>query len=166
MGSALFTEGEVYLRDYQPEDAPALWRLFFDTVRRVNRREYSAAQVEAWASEDIDPLDWQALLDHNRPFIVEQSGRILGYADLQPDGLIDHFFCHRQAQGKGVGTRLMVHIELQAQYLGLNALHAHVSLTAEPFFKRFGFEVVKREVVQVRGQTLSRCLMRRDLSSK
>ncbi len=153
----------VHIREYRSEDAPLLWQLFFHTVRRVNLGDYSAAQVEAWASETIAPGDWQALLDHNCPFIVEQSGQILGYADLQPDGLIDHFFCHWQAQGQGVGALLMERIFQQAGLYALSAVHAHVSLTAEPFFKRFGFEVVERESVQVRGESLQRCLMRRSM---
>lgn len=151
----------VRIRDYRSEDAPLLWQLFFETVRRINRGDYSEAQVEAWASDSIASADWQALLDQNRPFIAEGSGQILGYADLQPDGLIDHFFCHWQAQGQGVGTLLMEYALEQAERYALSHVQAHVSLTAEPFFKHFGFEVVEREAVQVRGQVLKRCLMRK-----
>ncbi len=48
----------VVLRQFQPDDAPALLALFRDTVRRVNSRDYSPAQVTAWASDEIDPVAW------------------------------------------------------------------------------------------------------------
>lgn len=48
----------VTLRPYRPHDAPALLALFRDTIRRVNRRDYSPAQVAAWAADDIDTARW------------------------------------------------------------------------------------------------------------
>jgi putative acetyltransferase len=44
------------------------------------------------------------------PFIAETDGVIAGYSDLQSSGLIDHFFCHHNYQGCGVGKALMSHI--------------------------------------------------------
>ena len=38
------------LRRYRAEDLPALSRLFGETVRRVNIRDYTPAQAEAWAA--------------------------------------------------------------------------------------------------------------------
>jgi hypothetical protein len=37
----------VTLRPYRPGDAPALLALFRDTIRRVNSRDYSPAQIAA-----------------------------------------------------------------------------------------------------------------------
>ncbi len=44
------------LRRYRTEDLPALARLFGETVRRVNYRDYTPAQVEAWAAGEADLL--------------------------------------------------------------------------------------------------------------
>jgi hypothetical protein len=43
----------VSLRPYRPEDAPALLGLFRDTIRRINSRDDSPAQIAAWASEEV-----------------------------------------------------------------------------------------------------------------
>ena len=48
----------VTLRPYRRDDAPALLALFRDTIHRVNSRDYSPAQVAAWASDDIDTAEW------------------------------------------------------------------------------------------------------------
>ena len=38
------------LRRYRTEDLPILARLFGETVRQVNCRDYTLPQVEAWAT--------------------------------------------------------------------------------------------------------------------
>lgn len=37
------------LREYRPEDCEAITRLFYDTVHTVNQRDYTPAQLDAWA---------------------------------------------------------------------------------------------------------------------
>ena len=39
----------MMIRDYEGEDAPRVARLFYETVRSVNRADYSEEQVRAWA---------------------------------------------------------------------------------------------------------------------
>ena len=48
----------ITIRDFQEEDAPTLWALFFNTVRNVNRRDYTEQQVKAWAQEGFDSQLW------------------------------------------------------------------------------------------------------------
>ena len=44
------------LRRYRTEDLPILARLFGETVRQVNCRDYTLSQVEAWAAGEADLL--------------------------------------------------------------------------------------------------------------
>ena len=100
----------IIIRDYRESDIEELWTLFFSTIRNVNRHDYSQAQVEAWAYEELDPEIWAERMHGISPFVAEKKGIIVGYSDLQDDGLIDHFFCHHQYQGQGVGRALMNHV--------------------------------------------------------
>lgn len=52
--------GKMKLRNYQTEDLPVLARLFYDTVHSVNRRDYTAAQCDAWATGTVDAAQWQS----------------------------------------------------------------------------------------------------------
>lgn len=147
----------ITIRPYQPEDAAALWQLFFNTVRQINVRDYTQAQVEAWAEEKTDLADWIEKMNSNQPFVATLNNKIIdnkivGYADLQPNGLIDHFFCHHQYQGCGVGKALMAHIHKQAKQRNLTRLHADVSITAKPFFEYAGFVVTKEQCISLRGE--------------
>ncbi len=144
----------INIRCYQTTDARALRQLFFNTVRLVNTKDYSQDQVEAWAPSDYDKQVWAQHMQTLKPFIAEIDEKIVGYADLQSDGLIDHFFCHHQYQGCGIGKSLMQHILQQAHEKSMTTLYSHVSITAKPFFERFGFTVEKKQEVEVRGQML------------
>lgn len=151
------------LRTYTPADAADLWHLFYHTIRQVNIRDYTQAQLIAWAPDEVEPDIWQRKMDARAPFIAEIQGEIVGYADLQADGLIDHFFCHYQHQGKGVGRHLMTHIFKTAQARGLKRLYSEVSLTARPFYAHFGFQLVKAQNLSLRGQQLQNFVMEKHL---
>ena len=42
------------IRTYEIGDTQKIIKLFYDTVREVNIRDYTKAQVDAWAPADID----------------------------------------------------------------------------------------------------------------
>ena len=153
----------VKIRPYQAIDADALWPLFFNTVRLVNVRNYSQEQVEAWAPESFDLSVWRNKMKDLQPFVAEWDGVIVGYCDVQPDGLIDHFFCHHEYQGQGVGKSMMNHIVALANERDVSRFYSHVSITARPFFERFGFSVVNEQRIFVRGQELINFVMERRL---
>ncbi|MUJ23721.1 GNAT family N-acetyltransferase [Aliivibrio fischeri] len=153
----------IVIKTYQEENASALWDLFFNTVRKVNRKDYSNEQVTAWAPESFDTDVWKSKMQSLNPFIAEIDDEVVGYSDLQDDGLIDHFFCHYQHQGKGVGSALMTHILELAKERKLPRVYSHVSITAKPFYERFGFTVVKPQRIDVRGEQLINYVMERQI---
>jgi len=82
-----------------------------------------------------------------------------------PNGYIDHFFVSAAAGGRGVGGALMRRILARAAELGLPELTSNVSLTAQPFFAHFGFEIVEHRVVDMDGVELRNAAMRRRLAT-
>ncbi|CCN37260.1 putative Acyl-CoA N-acyltransferase [Vibrio nigripulchritudo SO65] len=149
----------ILIRHYNEQDARATWKLFFHTVRKVNLRDYTEDEVKAWAPERFELARWQKRMNVIEPFIAELDGRVVGYADLQKDGLIDHFFCHHMHQGKGVGAALMNHIFSVGRAKGIKRFYSEVSITARPFYEHFGFEVIQQQEVEIRGKTLTNFLM-------
>lgn len=154
------------IRRYRTEDAPILWTLFYHTVRVINRRDYTESQVSAWAPSDFDLNSWQRTMDAIQPYIAEIEGQIVGYCDLQSDGLIDHFFCHHEYQGQGIGRDLMSFLFSQAKVQGIERLYSEVSITARPFYKKMGFTVKVQQRAEVRGETLTNFMMEKYISLK
>ncbi|WP_411358665.1 GNAT family N-acetyltransferase [Pseudidiomarina salilacus] len=158
VGTTVSAEADkVKLRRFQTADAAILRELLTATVRQVNKRDYTAAQIAAWAPDDYDRQAWLERLLRNQPFVAEIDDTIVGFADVQADGYIDHFFCSAAAQGQGVGRALI------KQLLAHNypRFYANVSITARPFFERFDFRLVREQQVRVRGMALTNFLMER-----
>jgi len=153
----------IALRDFTPADAPALRAVFESAIHGVAIRHYTPAQVDAWAPRSHDAADWAEHMADLRPFVAELDGVVAGYADLQDSGYIDHFFVSAAAGGQGVGGALMRRLLARAAERALAELTSHVSLTAQPFFAHYGFEIVEHRVVDIGGVALRNAAMRKRL---
>ena len=109
------------IRDYRAGDAPEIARLFYDTVRSVNRADYTAEQVEAWAPGVPDPDEWHARMNGRRTLVAEEGGEVVGFAELEDDGHLDMLYLRKDAVRRGVGRRLYRGVEREASRLGPRA---------------------------------------------
>lgn len=155
----------INVRKALPEDYPALWKLFFDTIHNVNRQDYTPEQIAAWAPVEIELPRWIQRMEQIDPWVAVGAGQLVGFADLQRDGLVDMFFVHHQWQRQGIGKRLFEEIDLKASQLGLTELYSHVSITARPFFESCGFHVEVPQEVTIAGVVLQNFLMRKPLAT-
>jgi putative acetyltransferase len=156
----------IDLRPYAPEDCGLVAELFRRSVREVARRDYSEVQVRAWAPDTADLDRWHARLTAAETWTAWVGDRLAGFADLEADGHLDHFFVHPDFQRIGVATALYGEIERAAQRMGLARIYAEVSLTARPAFERFGFTLIAAQTVHVRGQDFVNFRMARRLDAK
>ena len=95
------------IRRFSNGDEISLFSVFLSSVHTLASHYYTQEQIDAWAPTDIDPEQWANHMKELRPFVVEVDGEIAGYADLQPNGYIDHFFVSGTYPRQGVGTLLM-----------------------------------------------------------
>ncbi len=153
------------IRLFKPEDTDFIAQLFHDTVREVNIRDYSADQVQAWAPENLNFRDWEKVCTDRFTYIAEETGEIIGFAELEANGHIGCFYCHKDYQRRGVGTRLYQTIEAKAVELGIGRICTEASITARAFFKSRGFAVVKEQQVSVRGAKFANFAMEKNLNS-
>jgi putative acetyltransferase len=150
----------ILIRDYRSADAEVLWNIFFEAVRKTAIADYTAEQVAAWAPAEHDPAAWAERLARMAPLVAWRDARALGYAGLEADGHIDHFFVAPPAR-RGVGSVLMRAILARAAERGIAELFSEVSITARPFFERFGFVVEAPQQVTVRGVVFDNFRMRK-----
>ncbi|WP_345539049.1 GNAT family N-acetyltransferase [Variovorax defluvii] len=154
-----------HIRPFRHGDESTLWQVYFSAIHQIAVRDYAPEQIDAWAPAEVDPDAWAERIRRIDPFVAEQDGEILGYADLQPDGHIDHFFVSGAHPRQGVGTLLMRRLHEQAASLGVAEMSADVSRTAQPFFARHGFLVVEQRLPVRRGVVIPNALMRKTLGS-
>jgi putative acetyltransferase len=153
----------MYIRRFQPGEELALFEIYYSAIHLVARNDYSEEQLNAWAPLDLDRELWVNRVRSINPFVAEIDGSPVGYADVQGNGYIDHFFVSGNHPGQGVGKALMQAIHSEAKRLNITELTSDVSQTAQPFFERFGFVIVERKTVLIRGVELQNARMRKGL---
>jgi putative acetyltransferase len=155
----------MLVRAFKNGDEPALQAVFYSAVHTIAAKDYAIEQLDAWAPHRPDWDAWTARMQALQPFVVEVDGRIVGYADLQMSGYVDHFFVSGRHVRRGVGRLLMERLHARAAELGLTRLFSDVSRTAEPFFQRFGFRVVEHKSVVIGQVSLPNVRMEKSLDT-
>lgn len=138
-------EQEPFVRAYRKADAEAIARLYRETVRAINARDYSPAQIAAWARPEQDAAWWrERLARYPAVFVAERRGEVAGFAETEDSGHVDCLYVHHRHQGAGIGSALLAAVEARAKGRGIRRLFADVSLTAHPFFRAKGFTVLRK----------------------
>ena len=144
----------MIVRDYVPADVDALIDLSRQAVRRVAIRDYSEAQVRAWAPDMAEREKWVERRASRPTWVAEIDGKVAGFTDLESDGHVDMMYVHPDFKGRGVANALMAKVEEAAAEQKLGRLYTEASITAKPFFEKKGFRVIAPQTVHVRGQDL------------
>ncbi|WP_197433027.1 GNAT family N-acetyltransferase [Janthinobacterium sp. B9-8] len=154
----------LHIRRYQPEDALELHDLYYTSIHQGCQNDYSAEQLAGWAPKAFNVEHWGKLLGKLNPRVVEYKGKLVAYADLQSNGLINHFFVHGDWQGKGVGKGLLRHLEDRALEMKLSDVFCFISISGQAFFISHGFIVDYSLSTEVHGQWIENALMRKHLT--
>jgi putative acetyltransferase len=151
------------VRPYKPQDCKEIVKLFYDTVHTINLKDYNSAQLDIWAPEEIDVVRWNKSLSSNHTVVVESTGIIVGFGNLDETGHFDRLFVHKDFQGQGVATIIANELEKYARRQGIKVITIEASITARPFFEKRGYQVVKQQSIERKGQILTNFLMEKSL---
>ncbi len=152
----------MLIRPFIPDDAAALSRLIIQNVREVNSRDYSpeaiAALLPHFTPEDIinHAAKWLTLV-----CTIDQS--VVGTASLDGDRVRDVFVAvdHHRA---GIGRELMRAIESAAIKRNRGRLFLLAGLSAEDFYRKLKWVVVKRFSNDLNGIPLPVIRMEKQLA--
>ena len=143
------------IREYRPEDCAELTRLFYDTVHTVNRKDYTPAQLDAWADGTPDLDRWNRSLQEHFSLVALEGAEIVGFGDMDSTGYLDRLYVHKDYQGKGVATALCDRLEQAVD----GTIVTHASITARPFFEGRGYVMVNAQQVERKGILLRNFVM-------
>ena len=127
------------IRPARPEEAAALSDL---ALRAKAHWGYDNAFLKACRAELTVTA---VVMVDRRTFVLEESGRILGFYQLTLDaGIADvaFFFIDPPAIGHGLGARLWEHLVAEAKRCGATKLTIEADPYAEAFYKKMGAETV------------------------
>lgn len=139
-------KADFMIRVALQSDTVELKQLFQNTVLAINRRDYSQAEVEDWAScgDDLSNIE-DMIKTHYFIVAINQQLEIVGFSSITPQGYLHSMFVHKDFQGEGIATILLNEIEQYAITNGIIRITSEVSLTARPFFEKRGYIVEEEQ---------------------
>lgn len=154
----------LIIRPCRPADAIGLAILFHRAVHEGTGAQYDAAQRAAWSPAPPTDALWRARIEEATTIVAERDGVPLGFMTLDLGcGFLDFAYVAPEAIGRGVGATLYAVIEGRARVAGHRRLETEASLVAEPFFRRRGWQVVRRQQVERLGVALPNAAMAKEL---
>jgi putative acetyltransferase len=154
------------IRDYKADDLKAVLSIFSRSVREIASRDYSPAQIAAWAPASIDFRAWSNRLASGGTFVYERNGKIVGFTRADASGCIDLLYVHPECQRQGIARALLERVASWTLNQGAHRLTADVSITARPFFEAAGFRTVTSQTVERGGITLHNFQMEQDVDAE
>jgi len=133
---------EYSIRKAHYNNLPEMRDLFVDTIRSVNKKDYTAEEVEDWVFRSKQLSRWQDLFTEHMYYICLYGNKIVGFTSLNDSGYIHSLFVHKDFQRKGIASALFEALYLIAKEMEIPKLSADVSITAKPFFLSKGFEII------------------------
>lgn len=153
------------LRPYRPGDAPRLAKIFQESIREIGARDYSAAQVEAWAGPRLRAERLHDKYSDGRAtFIaVDEADRAIAFSDVEADGHVDMLYCDPAHARRGFASALLAAVEASAREANITTLYAEASETARPVFEKAGYTAVSRRDFEVEGVAMHNWKMEKQL---
>ncbi len=146
----------ITVREYRLSDCKRITELFYDTVHKVNIKDYTEEQIEAWAGTIPNAEDWDRSFQEHITGVAVKCGEIVGFGDIDKFGYIDRLYVDSLHQNEGVGKKLCDWLENK---IDVRKYTVFASITAKGFFEKRGYKVVKENYVNRCGIILKNYFM-------
>lgn len=143
---------------FKETDTEEIVTLFYETVHSVNSKDYSQAELDAWApidEKESKMKSWKESLGQNITFVAKINDKVVGFSDLTQTGYLDRLFVHKDYQRQGIATALVDMLESEAKKLNLLEIDVDASITAKPFLEHRGYNIVCSQTVERKGVKLT-----------
>ena len=145
----------MIIRRYKPSDCQQMAELFYNTIHTVNSKDYTKAQLDAWADGQIDLKKWDQSFQAHYCIVAVENEIIVGFGDIDSTGYLDRLYVHYDYQRRGIATAICDQLE----QLVPGNISTHASITARPFFEKRGYTIIKEQYVKRHGVMLKNFVM-------
>ncbi|MCP3388855.1 GNAT family N-acetyltransferase [Bradyrhizobium sp. CCGB12] len=133
---------KITIRRAAADDARAVHDIVLRALCETNAKDYPASVIDRLVLTLPDKV--AASLETWHAFTAFVDGRVVGTASLSGH-VVKSVFVHPDFQRRGVATRLMAAVESAAIGKSVPTLDVQSSITAQPFYAKWGFTVVREE---------------------
>ena len=133
---------QVAIRRATANDLQAVHDIVLQALRETNARDYPASVIDRLVL--TLPETVASNLEKWHAFVAIVDGRVVGTASLSGH-TVKSVFVHPDYQRSGVATKLMGAVENAALAQSVRALNVQSSITAQLFYAKLGFNIVREE---------------------
>lgn len=129
------------IRPITPTDYKAVEQLIRRAILETNAKDYSPHVIDFMLQVDpFRPRDTA----HEREYFVAIDGEICGVIGLK-NNEVKTLFVDPDFHGKGVGRRLLIHMESLIFERGYEISKVFSSVSAKDFYKKHGYVVIRED---------------------
>ena len=132
----------IAIRRATTDDSGAVHEIVLRALRETNARDYPASVIDRLIL--TLPEKVASNLDTWHAFVAIVDGRVVGTASLSGH-TVKSVFVHPDYQRRGVAAKLMGEVENAALAQSVRSLDVQSSITAQPFYAMWGFNIVREE---------------------
>lgn len=133
------------IRRFQPTDAAEVSNMIADTLRIVNSKDYTEAQIaHIVAAMSPETLTTRAAEGHM--YVVLDGSKIIGVGDIAgywgstTESILLTIFVHHDYHGQGIGRRIIETLEQDEYFLRASRIEIPASITAVEFYRKMGYD--------------------------
>ena len=152
----------MVIRPYESSDCPTLAQIYYDTIHTVCAADYTPAQLDAWASGNVDLQVWDAYFLARHSFVAEMDGQIVGFSDMDDTGYLGRLYVHKDYQGLGIGKALYQTAE---SAVDVPRYTLQASVTAKTFYEKLGYRTIEMRQMPRKDQFITIFVMEKASST-
>ena len=149
---------DLEIRPYLQDDLKTILQLFKDTIYSVNKKDYDRKQLTAWV-EGMDVEKFKTSLLCHETLVACIDHQIVGFADMDETGYLDHLYVHKDHQRNGIASALCDALEKQSK---APVFETHASITACCFFEKRGYRIIEKQEVLRNDTYLTNFVMKKE----
>jgi putative acetyltransferase len=146
----------LLIRKAEHKDAEGIIQVHVDSIQEICSNDYSAPEIETWASMKFKPEVWRQRIDRDHFWVIDDNGVIRGFAHLaildEEEGEVMGLYLTPPVLKKGLGKKLFLEMETLAVKYHLKRLSLLSTKTAKSFYERLGFRQFSSDTsVDIKG---------------
>lgn len=124
-------------------DAEGIIQVHVRSIREICGKDYTPAQIEAWAGRKFKPELWAQAIDRDYIWVVDDESKVIGFGHL---AVMDENSCEvlglyfvPPAIGHGLGKEMFREFKKIGVQNNLKTMRLHSTITAKSFYESLGF---------------------------
>ncbi|MBN1923219.1 MAG: GNAT family N-acetyltransferase [Nanoarchaeota archaeon] len=140
------------LRKFKKEDARKLSYLIRKALTETNINDYSKKVID-YLYERNSPAHIVDRAKIKLTYVAVDGDKVIGTGNLEGNE-INTVFVNPKYHGKGIGRKIMEHLEEIAKKKGYKSIKLPASVTAKRFYEKLGYKKVKDQYSKKFGKTI------------